>query len=123
MRAAWILKSEYGIETRVVNLHTVKPIDKEAITSAAMDCSVVVTAEEHQVGGMGNRVAAVIQTSEKLLGRPVIMGMIGVQDRFGDTGAPWELIKEFEISAEHIAQKARQLHNLITEKNRPKVKH
>lgn len=123
MRAAWILKSEYGIETRVVNLHTVKPIDKEAITSVAMDCSVVVTAEEHQVGGMGNRVAAVIQSSEKLFGRPVIMGMIGVQDRFGDSGAPWELIKEFEISAEHIAQKARQLHNLITEKNRPKVKH
>jgi len=112
MRAAWILKSEYGIETRVLNLHTVKPIDAEAIIAAAEDCGVVVTAEEHQVGGMGNRVAAVIQSSEKLYGKPVIMGMIGVQDRFGDSGAPWELLKEFGLSAEHIAAKAKQLYDL-----------
>jgi transketolase len=112
MRAAWILKSEYGIETRVLNLHTIKPIDAEAILAAAEDCGVVVTAEEHQVGGMGNRVAAVIQSSEKLYGKPVIMGMIGVQDRFGDSGAPWELLKEFGLSAEHIAAKAKQLYDL-----------
>ena len=112
MRAVWILKREYGIETRVLNLHTVKPIDTEALTAAAGDCGVVVTAEEHQVGGMGNRVAAVIQSSEKLYGKPVVMGMIGVQDRFGDSGAPWELLKEFGLSAEHIAAKAKQLYDL-----------
>jgi transketolase len=44
-----------------------------------------------------------------LYGVPVITGAIGVKDRFGDSGAPWELIKEFEVSAEHIAQKAAEL--------------
>jgi transketolase len=112
MRAAWILKNEFGIETRVLNVHTVKPLDDAAIIDAAYDCGVVVTAEEHQVGGLGNRVAAVTQCSERLYGRPVIMGMIGVQDRFGDSGAPWELVKEFEVAAEHIAAKTKRLHNL-----------
>ena len=45
----------------------------------------------------------------ELYGTPVITGAIGVKDRFGDSGAPWELIKEFEVSAEHIAQKAAEL--------------
>ncbi len=112
MRAAWILKSEYGIETRVLNVHTVKPLDGTAIVKAAKDTGVVVTAEEHQVGGFGNRVAAVVAKSEKLFGRPVIMGMIGVKDRFGESGAPWELVKEFEVSAEHIAVEAKRLYDL-----------
>ena len=47
--------------------------------------------------------------SEQLYGIPVITGAIGVRDRFGDSGAPWELIKEFEVSAEHIAHKAAEL--------------
>jgi transketolase len=112
MRAAWILKNEFGIESRVLNMHTVKPLDEVAIIDAAFDCGVVVTAEEHQVGGLGNQVAAVTQCAERLYGRPVIMGMIGVQDRFGDSGAPWELVKEFEVAAEHIASKAKKLCNL-----------
>jgi transketolase len=112
MRAAWILKNEYGLETRVVNMHTIKPLDVEAIVAAAYDCGVVVTAEEHQVGGLGNRVAAAMGCSEKLYGRPVIIGMVGVQDRFGGSGAAWELVKEFEVSAEHIAVKAKKLCDL-----------
>ena len=111
MRAAWILKSEFNIETRVLNLHTLKPIDEEAIVNAASDCGVVVTAEEHQIGGLGNRIAAAIQTSEKLYGRPTIMGMIGIQDRFGESGAPWELVKEFEVCAEYIASKTKKLYD------------
>ena len=55
---------------------------------------------------------AVIGRSEKVYGAPVIMGMIGVQDRFGGSGSPWELIKEFEVSAEHITAKAKTLHDL-----------
>ncbi len=50
-----------------------------------------------------------ITGSGQLYGLPVITGAIGVKDRFGDSGAPWELIKEFEVSAEHIAQKAVEL--------------
>jgi transketolase len=54
-------------------------------------------------------VSGVITESLELFGTPVITGAIGVKDRFGDSGAPWELIKEFEVSAEHIAQKAAEL--------------
>ena len=53
--------------------------------------------------------SGVITETPLLYGVPVITGAIGVKDRFGDSGAPWELIKEFEVSAEHIAQKAVEL--------------
>ena len=109
MRAAWILKQEFGYETRVVNMHTMKPIDETAILRAAKETGVVVTAEEHQIGALAWRVSGVITESPELLGTAVITGAIGVKDRFGDSGAPWELIKEFEVSAEHIAQKAVEL--------------
>ncbi|MBI3645759.1 MAG: transketolase, partial [Acidobacteriales bacterium] len=109
MRAAWILKSDFGYETRVLNLHTLKPLDTEAIVRAARDTSVVITAEEHQIGALAWPVASAITQSPLLYGLPVITGAIGVRDRFGDSGAPWELIKEFEVSAEHIAAKAVEL--------------
>jgi transketolase len=109
MRAACILETEYDIETRVVNMHTVKPLDTDCIISAAKDTGIVVTAEEHQVGGFGNWVAAAVAQAKELYARPTLMGMIGVKDRFGESGAPWELVKEFEVSAEHIAAKAKEL--------------
>lgn len=109
MRAAWILKAEYGLETRVVNMHTLKPIDKDSVARAAFDTGVVVTAEEHQIGALAWRVSGLLTESSELYGRPVITGAIGVRDRFGDSGAPWELVKDFEVSAEHIAQKALEL--------------
>ena len=109
MRAAYILKQEFGYETRVLNIHTMKPIDEAAIVRAAKETGVVVTAEEHQIGALAWRVSSVITESAELFGTPVITGAIGVKDRFGDSGAPWELIKEFEVSAEHIAQKAVEL--------------
>jgi transketolase len=109
MRAAWILKKDFGYETRIVNIHTMKPIDSAAIVRAAKETGVVVTAEEHQIGALGWRVASVITESPEVYGTPVITGYIGVKDRFGDSGAPWELVKEFEVSAEHIAQKAVEL--------------
>jgi len=116
MRAAYILKKEFGYETRVLNLHTLKPIDADAITRAARETGVVITAEEHQIGALAWRVSSVITESLELYGVPVITGAIGVKDRFGDSGAPWELIKEFEVSAEHIAHKAVQL--MLTKRKR-----
>jgi transketolase len=104
MRAAYILKQELDLETRIVNAHTVKPIDADAITAAAGDIGIVVTAEEHQVGGFGNIVAGVI--CKGCLDRPIKLDMVGVQDRFGASGAPWELVKTFGLTAEHIAEKA-----------------
>lgn len=109
MRAAYILKKEFGYETRVLNLHTLKPVDADAIVRAARETGVVVTAEEHQIGALAWRVSSILTESLELYGLPVITGAIGVKDRFGDSGAPWELIKEFEVSAEHIAHKAVEL--------------
>lgn len=109
MRAALILKREFGYETRVLNLHTLKPIDAEAVVRAARETGVMVTAEEHQIGALAGRVSALLTESTQLYGVPVITAAIGVKDRFGDSGAPWELVKELEVSAEHIAAKAAEL--------------
>jgi transketolase len=102
-----IVEREFGYESRVLNLHTLKPIDEAAITWAAKETGIVLTAEEHQIGALAWRVSHVT-TSPFLYGQPVISS-IGVKDRFGDSGASWELIKEFEVSAEHIAHKAVEL--------------
>jgi transketolase len=109
MRAAWILREEFGLETRVLNMHTVKPIDRDAVLRTAKETGIVVTAEEHQIGVLSGLVSQIITQSAALYGTPVITGAIGVKDRFGDSGAPWELIKEFEVSGEHIAAKALEL--------------
>ena len=109
MRAAYILKQEFGYETRVVNMHTLKPIDTTAILRAGKETGAIVTAEEHQIGALAWRVSGILTESPELYGVPVITGAIGVKDRFGESGYPWELIKEFEVSAEHIAQKAAEL--------------
>lgn len=108
MRAAYILKEEYGIEIRVVNIHTVKPIDRDTILKAAQETNAIITCEEHQVGGFGNIIAGVINTSKEYA-TPVIMDMVGVNDRFGESGAPWELMVYFELVAENIAVKAKEL--------------
>jgi transketolase len=109
MRAAWILKREFGYETRVLNMHTLKPMDEAAIVSAARETGVVVTAEEHQIGALSGRVSSIITASSELYGLPIMTAAIGVKDRFGDSGAPWELVKELEVSAEHIAVRAMDL--------------
>ena len=106
MRAAYILRQEFGWETRVINMHTLKPIDESAVIRAAKETGVIITAEEHQIGALAWRVSGIITSSRELYGVPVITGAIGIRDRFGESGAPWELIKEFEVSAEHIAEKA-----------------
>jgi transketolase len=109
MRAAWILHHDYGYQTRILNMHTLKPIDREAVLRAGRETGVLVTAEEHQAGALGWRVAGILMEDPAILKHPVLAGYIGVQDRFGDSGAPWELVKEFEVSAEHIARKAAEL--------------
>jgi len=110
MRAAYILKEEYSIETRILNVHTVKPIDKKAIIKAAEETGIIITAEEHQVGGFGNIVAGVI-VREKKYDAPLLMDMVGVEDKFGESGAPWELMKIFGLTAEHIAKRAKELYD------------
>lgn len=109
MRAAYILKEEYNLEARILNIHTLKPIDKKAILKAAEDTSIIITIEEHQVGGFGNIIAGVIAQGKKY-STPLLLDMIGVEDRFGESGAPWELTKIFGLIAEHIAKRAKELY-------------
>jgi len=109
MRAAYILKEEYGLQVRILNVHTVKPIDEEAIVKAGEETGIIITAEEHQVGGFGNIVAGVIARGKRYEA-PLLMEMVGVEDKFGESGAPWELMKTFGLTAEHIAQRAKKLY-------------
>lgn len=111
LRAAFILKMDFNLETRVINMHTVKPLDTKAIIRAAAETRVVITAEEHQVGGLGNRVAAVILQERSLTKKP-LFDMIGMPDRFGESGQPWQLIKKHGLAAEHIAQRVKDILHL-----------
>jgi transketolase len=105
MRAAWILKEEKDIDTRVINLHTIKPLDEKTIMEAVNDIGTLLTAEEHQIGGFGNIVAgAATRLKEKQT--PLKIDMVGVGDRFGESGDAWELTRHFGLSAEWIAERA-----------------
>jgi transketolase len=110
MRAAWLLKEEHGIEVRVLNVHTVKPLDVAALVQAAEDTGLVVTAEEHQVGGFGNIVAGAILEHRQKFQAPLMLERVGVPDRFGVSGKPWELMQHFGLCAEHIAERVLKLH-------------
>jgi len=109
VRAAFILKKEYGIETRVLNMHTIKPLDRRAVIRAARETGAVITAEEHQIGGLGNPVAGIILSERELSSHKILFDMVGVRDRFGESGQSWQLVKHFGLAAEHIALKAKEL--------------
>jgi transketolase len=109
MRAAWLLKEECGIETRIVNVHTVKPLDVAALVRAADDAGLVVTAEEHQVGGFGTIVAGAILENRKDFQLPLLLDRVGIPDCFGVSGKPWELMQWFGLCAEHIAERVLKL--------------
>ncbi len=104
LAAAEILAGE-GISARVINCHTVKPLDTETIITAARETGAIVTAEEHQVmGGFGSAIAeAVCQNC------PVPMKMIGIQDSFGQSGDPEELMREYGLTSEFIVKAVREV--------------
>ncbi|MBI5838371.1 MAG: transketolase family protein [Candidatus Eisenbacteria bacterium] len=82
-----------GVQARVINLHTLKPLDSDIIVRAARECGAIVTAEEHQVhGGLGGAVAEVVVRHH-----PVPVEMVAVMDRFGRSGKPEELMRAFGI--------------------------
>jgi transketolase len=107
MRAACILKEEFGIDTRVINAHTMKPFDEETVIRAARECGVILSAEEHQVGGLGNIVGAVL--ARAFLSGKVTFAMIGIPDTFGKSGPPWDLLRAYHLTAEYLAAKAREM--------------
>lgn len=98
-----ILKKE-NITARVVNMHTVKPLDTEVIIAAASETGAIVTAEEHTVlGGFGSAIAEVVSQN-----RPVPVKMVGVKDRFGVSGEPDELFEYFGLKAKDIVKSAKE---------------
>lgn len=92
-----------GISARVINIHTIKPIDEEIITKAAKETGAIVTAEEHYImGGLGSAVAEVVGAN-----CPVPVKIIGT-DRFGKSGKPAELFEEYGLTAANIVAKAKE---------------
>lgn len=96
--------AEKGIHARVVNLCTIKPLDEELVVKTAKECGKVITCEEHNIlGGLGEAVCGVL--AEKC---PTPVRRIGVNDEFGHSGPAAALLKEFGLSAEHIAEVAEE---------------
>lgn len=91
-----------GTAVTVINSHTVKPLDEKVILKAARDAGALVTVEEHQIaGGLGSAIAEL--TSRNF---PVPIEFVGVQNRFGESGTPDELIERFGMSSKHIIEAA-----------------
>ena len=103
-KAAETLAAE-GIHARVLNIHTIKPLDEDIILKAAKECGKIVTAEEHNViGGLGEAVCSLL--SEKL---PTPVRRVGVQDKFGCSGPAWDLLREYGLDAATICKTAKEM--------------
>jgi transketolase len=101
IEAGRILK-EKGIDAEVINIHTIKPLDREAVIASIQKTGCAVTAEEHNViGGLGDSIA---QVSVKEF--PIPIEMIGTQDTFGESGKPTELLKKYGLDTEFIVAAA-----------------
>ena len=101
MEAAELLAAD-GISAAVVNISTIKPLDNALITEMAQKTGAVVTAEEHNIyGGLGSAVAEVLVET-----CPVPMARVGVEDKFGESGLPDELLEKYGLTAANIAAKA-----------------
>ncbi len=103
LKAAETLKAD-GIDARVINIHTIKPIDKDIIIKAAKETGAIVTAEEHYImGGLGSAVTEVVCEAA-----PCPVKIIGT-DRYGKSGKPAELFEEYGLTAENIVNKVKEV--------------
>jgi transketolase len=92
-----------GIDARVLDLHTIRPLDKVALVTAAKETGAIVTAEEHLLqGGMGSNVARVVAENW-----PVPMRFVGLADVYAESADPWDLLEKYHLTAEDIAAVAR----------------
>ncbi|MDR1391701.1 MAG: transketolase family protein [Clostridiales bacterium] len=99
LEARKILRQD-GISAKVINIHTIKPIDKEIIIKSSEETGAVVTVEEHNIiGGLGSAVSEILCEEN-----PILMKRIGIQDLFGISGKPTELFKIYEINADSIVK-------------------
>jgi transketolase len=96
--------SEEGIEARVLDMHTIKPLDETAVIQAARDTGAIVTAEEHLLdGGLGSAVARVVAENH-----PVPMRFVGVRNTYAESGKPQELLEKYGLMPGNIAQAVKQ---------------
>jgi len=103
LKAAEMLK-ENNTDVCVVNMHTIKPIDKKLVIDLAKKTNHVITAEDHNIiGGLGSAVAEVLSENY-----PCIMKRIGMEDKYGESGKPAELYGKYGLSAEHVAEKVKK---------------
>lgn len=106
LEAYEVLKND-GINVRVINMPSIKPIDEEAVIKAAKETKGIITVEEHSViGGLGSAVCDVLCTKY-----PAKVDKIGVQDRFGQSGKPDELLEEYGLTAENIVKHVKEMLN------------
>lgn len=93
-----------GIDAKIVNIHTIKPLDTELIIKSAKETGVIVTAEEHSIiGGLGSAVSEVITENY-----PVPVLKVGINDTFGESGKPDELLKAYNLTSKDIVNKVKQ---------------
>jgi transketolase len=93
-----------GISAEIINIHTIKPIDKKAILESAKKTKAIVTAEEHMLnGGMGDSIAQILARE-----LPTAMEMIGVDDTFGESGTPAQLLEKYGLNAKNIVVAAKK---------------
>jgi len=93
-----------GISARIIDIHTIKPIDRDLLVKAARDTGAVVTVEEHTVyGGLGSAVAEVLAENY-----PVPVKIIGMPDKFGRSGKPYPLLEYYGLTAKNITDKAKE---------------
>lgn len=104
IEAADILEKE-GISVELINIHTIKPLDKKAVLESAAKTKAVVTAEEHLIaGGMGELIAGLLARE-----LPLPVEIVAVDDLFGQSGTPDQLMKEYGLTAQNIAEAARKV--------------
>jgi transketolase len=103
IRAAGTLEAE-GISARVIDMHTIKPIDRDAIATAAQETGAIVCAEEHLVdSGLGVRVAQVVAETT-----PAVMEFVGIQNTYAESGPPDALLDKYGLRAVNIVEAARK---------------
>lgn len=103
LKAAEELQKE-GIDAEVINIHTIKPIDEEAVVSSVKKTKAAVTCEEHNIiGGLGSAVCEVL--SEKC---PAVVKRVGIKDTFGESGKPAELLKKYGLTKDEIVKAAKE---------------
>ena len=103
IRAAETLEAE-GISARVIDMHTIKPLDRDAIARAAEETGAIVVAEEHLVdAGLGVRVAQAVAATH-----PAVMEFVGIQNTYAESGPPDELLDKYGLRASNVAAAARR---------------